>query len=103
MAHLPGVDCLNNLAAILEEKPTSLHYDLADMEYIKKSQLEFVKITEGGRIHIMFFDRAFVNENITAKRWYIDSTFAVRPRKCGTQFMTIMMSKNDKVTFGNSS
>lgn len=100
MRHLEGVVSLETLADALEADPEVLSYDMAGIPgKSDKGQLEFVRIIEGGRTHTLFFDRAFVQANLTAERWYIDSTFSPRPKGCGYQLMTIMMQKNHKVRY----
>lgn len=95
---LNGVKDLKTYAESLRKHPAILTYDLSAFNR-GKGKLNFVEVTEGktkNRTHIIFFDKKFVEENVTSDHWYIDSTFRVRPKRCGYQLMTIMAKKKQK-------
>lgn len=90
---------MDSFAEWLDANAKDLHYHLELPGVRKERKLEFVKVTERGGSHIIFFDKEFVSKNSDSKNWFIDATFSVRPKKGGYQFMTIMMEKDGKVNY----
>lgn len=97
-SHLKGISSLDELSDVLHEHPEELEYEANLEDENQRRTMKCHKVRENGNTHLILYDEGFVRKNSFSKRWFIDATFSIRPRKVGYQFLTIMCEKGKKVS-----